>query len=299
MRRALGTLGLAGLLGAFAACAPRVPPADLHAMPVTSIAGDERWEGTVTVDRIVVVRSTGHLTIAPGTKVLFRRVDWDGDGIGDAELTVEGRLTAEGTPEAPILFASAEAAPRPSDWKYLLVNFAQGASLAYARVSHAYSGLQVHYSPAVVRRCEFTRNVDGVRFSTARIRVEGCWIHGNTNGVRFEERGHPGEVVGCEISDNEVGLFAVAECRGKTTFRGNNLRRNRYAVKLGLEQRGDLAFPGNYWGEVSQAAVEDTVLDRRTDPALGRVSVAEALAAAVPVPVPPFESPNDPSWRNP
>jgi hypothetical protein len=268
-------------------------------MPVTSIAGEERWQGTVTVDRIVVVRSTGHLTIAPGTKVLFRRLDWDGDGIGDAELTVEGRLTAEGTPEAPILFASAEARPRPSDWKYLLVNFAAGARLAHARVSDAYSGIQVHYSPAIVKACEFTGNVDGVRFSTARIRVEGCWIHGNTNGVRFEERGHPGEVVGCEISDNEVGVFAVAECRGKTTFEGNNLRRNRYPVKLGLEQRWDLAFPGNYWGEASQAAAEDAVLDRRTDPTLGRVSLAQALPSPAPVPVPPFPTPDDPIWRKP
>lgn len=299
MKGNLRGLALAWFFAGLPACAPRLGPGDLHTMPVTSIAGDERWQGTVTVDRIVVVRNTGHLMIAPGTKVLFRRVDWDRDGIGDAEITVEGRLTAEGTPDAPILFASAEAAPRPSDWKYLLVNFAAGASLANARVSDAYSGLQVHYSPAVVRRCEFTGNVDGVRFSTARLRVEECWIHGNTNGVRFEERGHPGEVVGCEISDNEVGIFAVAECRGKTTFRGNNLRRNRYAVKLGWEQRVDLAFPGNHWGGTSEAGALETVLDRRTDSTLGTVSIAPALPSAAPLPVPPFVSPNDPAWRKP
>lgn len=268
-------------------------------MPTASLTGEVRWQGTVVVDRIVVVRQGAHLIVEPGTRVLFRRIDWDGDGIGDAEITVEGRLTARGTPEAPILFASAEASPRPSDWKYLLVNFAEGAELSYARVSDAYSGIQVHYSPATVSRCEFTGNVDGVRFSTARIRVEECWVHGNVNGLRFEERGHPGEVVRSEISDNEVGVFAVAECRGKTTFRENNLRRNRYGVKLGWEQRWDLALPGNYWGEAGEAAALDTVLDRRTDPTLGRVTMAPALASAVPVAVPPFPIPETPPWRRP
>lgn len=297
MSRTLSALFAAALALGCRAPGSAVPADDLHRMPVWSITGEAVWEGTVLVDRIVVVRAGGHLTIRPGTRVLFRRIDWDGDGIGDAELTAEGRLTAEGTPEAPILFASAEAEPRPSDWKYLLVNFSPGASLAYARVSHAFSGLQVHYSPARVRRCEFTRNVDGVRFSTARIRVEECWVHDNENGVRFEERGHPAELVGNEISGNRVGIFAVTECRGGTAFRQNNLRGNRSAVKLGWGQRWDLAFPGNHWGTGSEAEVLATVLDGRVDPALGRVSLAPLLAEPAPVAVPPFRVPE--GWPEP
>ena len=265
-------------------------------MPTLSVAKDTTWAGTVVLDRIVVVRKGAHLTVAPGTKVLFRRVDWDGDGIGDAELTVEGRLTAVGTPEAPILFASAEARPARSDWKYLMVNFAAGAELSFARVAHAYSGVQVHYSPARVSFCEFTRNVDGVRFSTARLRVEGCWVHGNVNGVRYEERGHAAELEGNELSDNEVGIFAVTECRGRSVFRGNNLRGNRYPVKLGLGQRNDLAFPGNFWGGPPEEAVQ-AVLDRRTDPSLGSVSLEPALPEPADVRVPPFAAPRDPDWQ--
>lgn len=281
-------LGVGALLLLAAACGPRppaLPATDLHRMPVLSITGEEVWEGRVVVDRIVVVRAGGHLTIRPGTQVLFRRLDWDGDGIGDAELTAEGRLTAIGTPEAPILFASAEADPRPGDWKYLLINFSPGAELAYARVAHAFSGLQVHYSPARVWRSEFTRNVDGVRFSTARLRVESSWLHGNTHGVRFEERGYPAELVGNEISDNEVGIFAVTECRDRSVFRENNLRRNRTAVKLGWEQRGDLSLPGNYWAPAPE------VLDRKVDPTLGAVRLDPRLPAPVAVDVPPFAVP--------
>ncbi len=294
----LGLVATAFAAGCLAACATHapLPRGDLHRMPVLSIAGEEVWEGEVIVDRIVVVRAGGHLVVRPGTRVLFRRIDWDGDGIGDAELTVEGRLTARGTPEAPILFASAEPDPRSSDWKYLMVNFSPGADLAYARVSHAFSGIQVHYSPARVERCEFTGNVDGVRFSTARLRVEGCWIHGNTHGVRFEERGHPAELVGNEIADNEVGIFAVTECRGRSTFRDNNLRRNRTQVKLGWEQRQDLAFGGNHWGTADEEAVLGQVLDGRVDPTLGRVTLAPLLADPAPVAVPPFPPPAGRPW---
>jgi len=289
----VGTLAAAALVGCASPTVTPPPTGNLHDMPVQNITGEETWEGRVLVDRIVVVRAGGHLRVAPGTQVLFRRVDWDADGIGDAELTVEGRLTAVGTSEAPILFASAEAEPRAADWKYLMVNFSPGANLAYARVAHAFSGIQVHYSPARVARCEFTGNVDGVRFSTARLRVEECWIHHNTHGVRFEERGHPAEVVGNEISDNGVGIFAVTECRGRPLFQGNNLRRNGTPVKMGWEQRADLAFPDNYWGAADEGAVLSQSLDGRKDPALGRVALAPMLPLPAPVPLPPFAVPRD------
>jgi nitrous oxidase accessory protein NosD len=178
-----------------------------------------------------------------------------------------------------------------------MVNFAAAANLSFARISHAFSGIQVHYSPARIHRCEFTANVDGVRFSTARLTVEESWIHGNTNGVRFEERGHPAELRANEISDNHVGLFAVTESRGRSVFRGNNIRRNRYPVKLGWEQRQDLAFPGNYWGTADETQVLDDVFDGRKDSALGRVHLTPVLPRPAAVPVPPFPIPDDPHWQ--
>ncbi len=275
------------LLPMMAACSPRAAPRpDLHAMPTASIEGHVRWEGDITVDRIVVVRAGGHLEIAPGTRVRFRRIDWDGDGIGDAEITVEGRLTAVGTPEAPLDLASDEPAPRPGDWKYIMVNFASGAEIAFARIRHAFSGIQVHYSRAVVRNCVFSDNVDGVRFSTADLRVEGCWIVRNTHGIRFEERGHPAVVVGNEISNNDVGVFAVTRCSGRSVFRRNNIRGNRIAVKLGWEQEIGLPFPENYWGTADRSAVMAHVADGREHPKGPPVFPDPLLSSPVPVPPP-------------
>ncbi len=263
-----------------------VPPTDLHAMPTESITGRTEWSGEIVLDRIVVVRSGGELVIAPGTRVRFRRVDWDGDGIGDAEITVEGRLIARGTAERPIDLASAEPEPRPGDWKYLMVNFASGAEMEFVRVRHAFSGIQVHYSPAAIRRCEFAYNVDGVRFSTADLTLEGSWIHHNTHGIRFEERGHPARVEGNEISDNEVGIFAVTRCGGGTVFRSNNLRANRVPVKLGWEQDRGLRFPENYWGGLSADQVEEASRDGRERRVGMGIDVRPVLPDPVPVPWP-------------
>ncbi len=282
------------LLTGCRASGPGVAPTDLHVMPTESITGHVRWEGDVTVDRIVVVRRGGHLEIAPGTRVRFPRIDWDGDGIGDAEITVEGRLTARGTPGAPIELASAEPEPRPRDWKYLMVNFAAGADLERVRVRHAMSGIQVHYSPASIRFCEFAYNVDGVRFSTADLTVEGSWIHHNTYGIRFEERGHPARIEGNEISGNGVGIFAVTRCGGRSVFRGNNLRWNGVPVRLGWRQASGLRLGRNHWGGLSASEVAAASQDGRERPAGPGIDAEPVLTGPVPVPW-PFQDP--PPWH--
>jgi hypothetical protein len=80
-------------------------------------------------------------------------------------------------------------------------------------------------------------------------------------------------------------------------FRGNNLRRNRYPVKMGWEQRDDLAFPGNFWDDRGEAEVLASVLDGRKDPALGTVTLTPMLPEPRPVRVPPFSAPSAPGWR--
>lgn len=262
-----------------AGCHPA--PRDLHDMPVRVVSGEERWSGVVTVDSIVIVKRGGHLTLEPGTRVLFKKIDWDGDGVGDAELTVEGRLTAVGTAENPIILASAENKPMPRDWKYLHINFAEGAVLSFIQVSDAYSGIQVHYSKATVENSIFSGNVDGVRFSTADFSIVHSVIEKNRNGIRFEERGHPGTVRENVIRDNEVGIFAVTECRGGSVFEKNNIHGNGYAVKMGDGQGRDLSFAGNWWGED-----EPAFFDKEADPVLGRVLSGDRPKAAFDIPEP-------------
>ena len=292
MLRLLSALLIFTLVG----CSSSELKGDLHDMPSELISGDVTWEGRVEVDRIIIVGRRGALRIAPGTKVLFKRVDWDGDGIGDAEITVEGELIAEGTAQEPILLASAEAEPTPGDWKYLHINFAKGASLSNVRVSNAFSGIQVHYSKASIKNCDFRHNIDGVRFSTADLTVEGSISMQNRHGIRFEERGHPALISGNRVTHNEVGIFAVTECGGASIFKGNDFSANDTPVKMGWEQRSDIALGGNWWGAPT-GEVKERIRDGEMDSTLGKALITPTLEIMPMIPT-PFAIPHeDADWK--
>ncbi len=247
------------------------------------ISDPQVWQGEVRIKGVIRVTRTGSLTLLPGTRLLFSRIDIDGDGIGDAELFVEGELIARGTAERPILLTSAEENPQPGDWKYLYLDYARKAEIEHLIAEYAFSGLQVHFCRAQIISSEFRYNVDGVRFSTANIRLEKSFLHHNRHGIRFEERGGRGVVQQNRISDNQVGLFAVTRSLGQTRFEHNNIIDNMpYQVKMGLQQTTDLDFPRNWWGDAGGLSAE-TVFDQLRDGSLGRVTGSEPLDAPIPV----------------
>jgi len=246
------------------------------------IEGEETWGGEVRIAGVVTVKKGGSLTILPGTRVRFAKFDRDGDGIGDGELLVEGRLIARGSAAEPILFTSAAAQPAPADWKYLYLDFARGGDISHIISEYAYSGIQIHFSKASVTDSEFRHNVDGVRFSTVNLLLERNLIHHNRHGLRYEERRSSGRVTHNSIRDNVIGIFAVTRCRGQIPVTQNNITGSRdYQVKFGLQQRRDVAFPGNWWGDTDPGKIAESFFDRKFDRSLGRASAPGFLAAPV------------------
>lgn len=246
------------------------------------IKGDAVWSGEVRVLGVVTVKKGATLTILPGTRVVFARIDRDGDGIGDSELLVEGALTARGTAENPILFTSGAAHPGKSDWKYLYLDFARPSVVEHAVIEYAYSGIQVHFGQARVLDSVFRHNVDGVRFSTVHIEVAGNRICDNTHGLRYEERRSTAFIHHNDIVDNEIGIFAVTRSEDRARIEYNNITGNRrYQVKLGLEQDRDITLPRNWWGSTDSDAIAETFFDKRYDRKLGRVRAPEPLAGPV------------------
>jgi len=73
---------------------------------------DTTWSGAVTITGQTVVKKGVTLTILPGTTVRFLWIDEDGDGIGDSELNVEGRIVARGKKDKGITFTSGKADPQ-------------------------------------------------------------------------------------------------------------------------------------------------------------------------------------------
>jgi len=231
-----------------------------------------RWDKEVKVDGVVIVAKGGKLKIAQGTRVVFSVRDDDGDGIGDSELRIEGSLEVTGAENDPVIFTSAAANPGPADWKYIMINHADGANVSNAVVEYAYSGIQIHYTRGFFSGLVARHNVDGFRFSTAPVTLENSLLTQNVNGIRFEERGAGATVRRNILSGNKVGVFAVIKCRGLTVFEGNLFEKNLdYNVKMGQRQSEDIPMKENWWGHLESAAIKDTFFDGRIEPELGRV----------------------------
>jgi len=277
-----GTVGLLLVLvagGLLLSCAVVPTPLTLED---SVIADAQTWSGEVRIRGVVTVKKTGHLTIRPGTRVLFMPLDRDGDGIGDSELLVEGGLVARGSAAAPIVFTSGAQQPRPADWKYVYLDFADEALVDHVIAEYAYSGLQVHFCQARVTNSVFRHNVDGLRFSTVNLLAAGNRMHDNVHGVRYEERRSRIDLHHNEISNNDIGLFVVTRSDDRARIEQNNITGNRkYAVKLGLEQPGDVTLPHNWWGTTDPARIEQTFFDHQMDASLGRVRAPQPLAQPV------------------
>jgi parallel beta-helix repeat protein len=245
------------------------------------IAADAVWEGSVSVVGQVVVKKGATLTILPGTTVRFAWSDEDGNGIGDGELNVEGRLVARGTRERPITFTSAREAPAPKDWTYVMISTSRESIVEGCIFEYAFTGLQVHLSSAAVRDSRFRRNFEALRFSTSEIVVEGNELTENTYGIRYESRGSTGSIACNTVAGNEYGFFPVVKSASGVLIRGNNIVNRGYNVQVGAEQREDLDFRGNWWGTADPEAIVEGFFDRRRDASIGRVLFEPFLERAV------------------
>ncbi len=243
-------------------------------MPVRAIEKDTVLSGTVVVEGVLVVPKGVTVTISPGTVVKFKRIDVDGDGIGDGEFYVEGGVIVKGTKERPVIFTSAEENPSPKDWKYFFINMAERAQIEWLISEYAFSGVQIHFTKATVRNSVFRHNIDGLRFSTVRGVFESNLMVDNVYGVRYEERATEAVLRRNRITGNRVGIFAVTECRGGLKIVENDIYGNeRYDFKLGNRQKEDVPAGGNFWGTSNLTEVEEMIFDGLDAEGLGRVLV--------------------------
>lgn len=267
----------------------------------TVIDRDTTWSGKIAVAGRVLVGRRATLTIAPGTEVAFRRIDRDGDGIGDGELRVLGRLIARGTAQRPIRFVSAEARPRAGDWSYVLL-FGSAADnvVERCRFEYAFTGLQVHFSRAEVRDSVFANNREGLRFGRAVLVVEHNDFLGNGCGIRQHRLEGPVVIPANRFLNNGVGIFLVPSGQNTVDFspgeyeadpryrmlpeiRNNNFIASRdYHCLLGDRLASDIPLGDNWWGTTDDTLVRSAIFDHDRDPALGRV-VEQPLR---PLPVP-------------
>lgn len=258
---------------------------------------DTTWSGEIIIEGVVVIGRTASLTIEPGTTILFRRVDLNNDGIGDSEIRVLGRIIAEGTPTSPISFRSAEIHPSQKDWSYLLLfTSSKKNSLKYCTFSHAFTGLQVHFSTALIQDCTFENNQEGLRFGRAKIIIEHNLIRNNNIGIRFTRMEGPAEIRKNIVTKNETGIFLVpsgqntmdffepgrtgkAWNEGHLEINTNNIYENKqYNLKLGAKQMWNLKVTNNWWGFSDHASILPTIFDNHRDDELGQARIEPILS---------------------
>ncbi|MBI5696027.1 MAG: right-handed parallel beta-helix repeat-containing protein [Nitrospirae bacterium] len=201
-----------------------------------TFATDQTWSGTVTIDGVVQFAPEATLTILPGTTVLFSKTDTDGDGIGENELYVQGRIIANGTPDKPITFTSSEETKRPGDWGALNIMVSEGQQneLSNCIMEYGYRGFHMHFSKATLTACKLRDNYLGIQCQDSELSVTGCEITRNRGAIVFKDS----KLVIRDnvISDNYWGirfLYGEAELTGNTisgnmingvTFRENKVK---------------------------------------------------------------------------
>lgn len=148
---------------------------------ITTVSGTvntETWYGTRIISGNIVIPSGQTLTIAAGTQVLFQRYDQANDGVGDWGMVVQGRIVAQGTAEAPVVFSVYGSDFRTGGWNR--VRFAgQGSTLGYTIFEYADAGVEL---------------ADGSTFTDCTIRntrSEGLIVNAGT-GASFTR----GEIAG-------------------------------------------------------------------------------------------------------
>ena len=256
-----------------------------------TVLGEETWKGVVVINGRVTVPPGSTLTLDPGTRVLFRKVDTDGDGLGEGELLVTGSIRSLGTADAPVLFASAEAVPRAGDWDKVSVISSEdeGNRFVHTIFRHGVQALHAHFSPLTVERCRFEANLRGLQFQeSARTVVSGCVFERNKQAMRF--RDSDVRVSGCRLAENLYALHAF-RCtlvfeenrvedtalggllvkESKFTLGRNQFLRNRSALRARgegsrAEMRGNL-FEESAETFLSLCGVDGRIEDNRFDDA--------------------------------
>jgi len=199
---------------------------------------DMVWKGDIIVDGVVRVTPGATLTIKPGTRVAFKPLDKNKDGIGEREIVVLGKLVAKGTKEQPIIFTSASSNPAPGDWGAINVYVSDEDNVvSNALVEYGTRAIHTHFSNLTIKNVVTRFNNRGIFFQESKVKVLGNKIVQNRGGVLFRYSTvtfEDNEVVG-----NRIGLSFL---RATVNARNNLIAGNGMIGFDSRESKGELSF---------------------------------------------------------
>lgn len=238
--------------------------------------GDLVWQGVVQVAGDVVLAEDSHLTIRPGTQVLFLPPGEDDlflehPYFPGSELIVKGRITAIGLPQAPIVFAAADPGAAAGSWGGVNIEGSPEAIFEFCLFRQADSAIHSRDAQVYIEESIFEDNLVAIRFHSTELLVEHNLLRNNQVAVRF----HYGSPVICENSfaDNRVNLFITSHPRDYRIENNAFGAASDYQVVFGEEVPEDVRLAGNFWEPTDAESLQATFYDGQRVDYLGRVLV--------------------------
>ncbi len=149
---------------------------------------DTVWQGEVLIDGILTVAPEVVLEIRPGTRIRFTFMDSNGDGVGEHEMFIQGRLHAVGTEDDPVVFTSAESRPFSGAWGALNMMMSEEDNLlAHCVMEYGYRGYHAHFSRVILADCIFRHNTRGLQFQESTVTMKRSRVVNNFNGMQFRD----------------------------------------------------------------------------------------------------------------
>lgn len=214
-----------------------------------TISKDTVWENEVIISGKVVFDRKTTLKIMPGTKIFFKKVDDDNDGLSESTIIINGNIIAEGTHDRPIYFTSLEDKKDWGDWKEVQINHAKGFVLSNCIVEYSEFGFHIHFSEGEIKNSIFRKNGDATRLGNSLISF--------TNNLFEYNTGKALNFTNCKlifkkntVRNNREGIF-VFEKTGDVTLEHNNIYDNKVNVKTGDFFKGSLKLGKNYISDTS------------------------------------------------
>ena len=241
---------------------------------------DTDWSDIVFVEGDLYVKPGVTLTIAPGTRVLFKsNVRGYDKGVG---LYVRGTLIAKGQRgTGQIVFTSAANQPRPHDWFGIVMNGVRSSVMQYCVVEYAYNGISCANSTMLIDNCTLRFNqYAGINceFSASPVIQHTALLSNGFAGVVCELRSNP-VIQYCHILLNANGLVVAdksAPDLGRaapqpTQSAGFNHIYDNKQFNVYHHSGADIYAQNNYWNQIAREHILPTIDDGVTFEKYGRV----------------------------
>ena len=188
------------------------------------ITQDTIWtlvDSPFVISNETVVCSNATLTIEPEVEVRFG---------GFFNITVEGRLIAEGVKSKTIKFTSNELEPKAGVWGTVRFNSTQESSLSYCIIEYGLNGITVENGHINIQNSKIRHNSEnGVTILDGYVRVEDCEVLNNTAGGIFVSGSSQVNVQNNIISGNGDGIILNGDLTSGVNITQNEISFNQHS----------------------------------------------------------------------